>query len=252
MRNQRLIIVIILSLLFNTSIAQNKYKSYKDIKKIPNGINIIHDNDKTTAIVGIHGFYPVYWVKIHHEWVQPFNWLINQDIKTFFYKYNWNECPSKVSKDFSIELKKLIAENPNVNNWQIVGHSMGGSVVMFTNQSFLYDKNITFHTVATPVNYEREKTPFFIKAYESIFNKNCSENINSLDNEFDNGFTNKHIQWRNLQEFDSQFKKYDFDPYDREIKNSIVFQLPDSINGERVGHTSSLYFSILEIVDSKN
>jgi hypothetical protein len=57
------------------------------------------------------------------------------------------------------------------------------------------------------------------------------------------------VQWRNLKEFDSQFKNYDFDPYDGEIKNSIVFQFPDSLNGERVGHTSSLHFSILEIIN---
>ena len=44
MRNQRLIIVIILSLFLSTSIAQDKFKSYKDVKKIPNGMNIIHEN----------------------------------------------------------------------------------------------------------------------------------------------------------------------------------------------------------------
>ena len=249
MRNQRLIIVIILSLFFSVSTAQDKFKSYKDVKKIPDGMNLIHDNNQTRAIVGVHGFYPIYWIEIHHEWVQPFNWLINQDIKTFFYKYDWNECPSKVAKEFSNELEALIEKYPEVDDWQIVGHSMGGSVVMFTNQSFEYNSKITFNTVATPVHYEREKTPFFIKMYESIFNKQCSENINSLDNEFDNGFTNKHVQWRNLKEFDSQFKKYDFDPYDRDVKNSIVFQFPDSLDGERVGHTSSLYFSILEIAN---
>ena len=99
------------------------------------------------------------------------------------------------------------------------------------------------------MSVKKKNALFFIRMYESIFNKQCSENINSLDNEFDNGFTNKHVQWRNLKEFDSQFKKYDFDPYDRDVKNSIVFQFPDSLDGERVGHTSSLYFSILEIAN---
>ena len=249
MRNQRLIIVIILSLFLSTSIAQDKFKSYKDVKKIPNGMNIIHENNRTKALVVIHGFYPVYWVQIHHEWVQPFNFLIKEDMKTFFYKYDWNDCPSKVAQEFSVELQNLIEEYPDVDDWQIVGHSMGGSVVMFTNQSFLYNEKITFNTVATPVYYEREKVPFFVRAYESIFNKRCSENINSLDNEFENGFTNKHVQWRNIKEFDSQFKKYDFDPYDNTIKDSIVFQFPDSLDGERVGHTSSLYFSVLEIIN---
>ena len=198
MRNQRLIIVIILSLFLSTSIAQDKFKSYKDVKKIPNGMNIIHENNRTKALVGIHGFYPVYWVQIHNEWVQPFNFLIKEDMKTFFYKYDWNDCPSKVAQEFSVEFQNLIEEYPDVDDWQIVGHSMGGSVVMFTNQSFLYNEKITFNTVATPVYYEREKVPFFVRAYESIFNKRCSENINSLDSEFDNGFTNKHFQLRKV------------------------------------------------------
>jgi hypothetical protein len=249
MRNQRLIILIISSLFFSAFTAQDKFDSYKDLKKIPNGMNIIHENDRTKAIVGVHGFYPVYWVKIHHEWVQPFNFLIKEDISTFFYKYDWNDCPGKVAQEFSVELQNLISQYPKVDDWQIVGHSMGGSVVMFTNQSFAYNDKITFNTVATPVYYEREKVPFFVRAYESIFNKRCSETINSLHSEFENGFTNKHVQWRNLKEFDSQFKKYDFDPYDNTIKDSIVFQFPDSLDGERVGHTSSLYFSILEIVN---
>ena len=50
MRNQRLIIVIILSLFFGISTAQDKFESYKDIKKIPDGMNLIYDNDQTRAI----------------------------------------------------------------------------------------------------------------------------------------------------------------------------------------------------------
>ena len=165
MRNQRLIILIILSLFFSTSTAQDKFDSYKDLKKIPNGMNIIHENDRTKAIVGVHGFYPIYWVQIHHEWVQPFNFLIKEDISTFFYKYDWNDCPSKVSQEFSVELQNLITQHPEVDDWQVIGHSMGGSVVMFTNQSFAYNDKITFNTVATPVYYEREKVPFFVRAY---------------------------------------------------------------------------------------
>ena len=247
MRNQRLITLFVI-LFLSISIGQELFNSHMDLEKIPKGMNIIHDNNKNQAIVGIHGFYHVYWIEIHHEWVQPFNFLINKDIKTFFYKYDWNECPSKVAEEFSIELNKLIESYPEIDDWQVVGHSMGGSVVMFTNKLFPYNKKITFNTVATPVYYDREKTPLLMRVYESIFKKRCSETMESLDNEFDNGFTNKHVQWRNVQEFDSQLKKYNFDPYNRNIKNSVVFQFPDSLNGERVGHTSSLYFSILEII----
>ena len=170
MRNQRLITLFVI-LFLSISNAQEQFESYKDIEKIPNGMNIIHDNARTQAIVGIHGFYPIYWIEIHHEWVQPFNFLINKDIRTFFYKYDWNECPSKVAEEFSIELKQLIEKHPEIDDWQIVGHSMGGSVVMFVNKLFPYNEKITFNTVATPVYYEREKTPLLMRIYESIFKK---------------------------------------------------------------------------------
>ncbi|MED5268925.1 MAG: hypothetical protein VYE63_01845, partial [Candidatus Neomarinimicrobiota bacterium] len=98
----------------SVSNAQDRFKSHKEIERIPDGINIIHDNNKTQAIIGIHGFYPAYWLTIHDEWVQPFNLLIEKDIKTFFYKYDWNECPSKVAEEFSIELNKLIESYPEI------------------------------------------------------------------------------------------------------------------------------------------
>ena len=79
MRNQRLITLFII-LFLSILTAQEQFESYKDIEKIPNGMNIINENGKTQAIVGIHGFYPVYWIEIHHEWVQPFNFLINKII----------------------------------------------------------------------------------------------------------------------------------------------------------------------------
>ena len=249
MINRTLTTILGFICLISISIGDDKYSSHKDLEKIPKGMNVIHDGNGKTAILAVHVFYPIYWNEIHHEWVKPFNYLIKKNINTFFYKYNWNDCPSSVSKDFVLKLEKLINQHPEISNWQIVGHSMGGSVVMFTNQAFPFNEKVTFNTVATPVKYVRDKTPFYVRLYESIFNKKCTENINSLNNEFKNGFKNKHVQWRNLKEYDSQFKNYNFDPYDRIIKDSIVFQFPDSLNGERVGHTSSLYFSILEIIN---
>ena len=47
-------------------------------------MNIIHVGNSKTAIVAVHGFYPFYWVEIHHEWVQPFNYLVKKKIITFF------------------------------------------------------------------------------------------------------------------------------------------------------------------------
>ena len=101
------------------SFADDKYSSFRELKKIPSGMNIIHNGSSNTAIVAVHGFYPVYWIEIHHEWVQPFNYLVEKDINTFFYKYDWNECPSIASKGLEKELENLIERYPNIDNWQI-------------------------------------------------------------------------------------------------------------------------------------
>ena len=75
-----------------------------------------------------------------------------------------------------------------------------------------------------------------------------SDNLNSFDEVFSKGFKNKLVNGEILKNLTLSLRSMIFDPYDKKIKNSIVVQFPDS-NGERVGHTSSLYFVILEIVN---
>jgi hypothetical protein len=235
--------------LITFSFAGDKFSSFRELKKIPDGMSSIHESGNKLGIIAIHGFYPAYWIGIHHEWVKPFNYLIENDINTFFYKYDWNDCPSNVSMDFNKQLKDLIVNNPEIEKWQIVGHSMGGTVVLFSILNAELNEDITYNIVATALHMDINKVPMATRlSIEQRFKK-CPDNLNSFDDAFENGFKNKLVQWRNIKEFDSQFKKYDFDPYEKDIKNSMIIQFPDSLNGERVGHTSSLYFAILEIVN---
>ena len=108
MFNRTLTTILAFICLSSFSYGDDKYLSFKDLKKIPDGMNVVHNGEGNTAIVALHGFYPVYWIEIHHEWVQPFNYLVKKNINTFFYKYNWNECPSNVSRDFEKKLHLLI------------------------------------------------------------------------------------------------------------------------------------------------
>ena len=249
MFNRTLTTILGIICLLNFSFSNDKFSSYRELKKISNGMSVIHKSDSKMGIIAIHGFYPAYWVGIHHEWVQPFNYLVKNDINTFFYKYDWNDCPSAVAKDFNKKLNNLIFNNSEIEKWEIVGHSMGGTVVLFSIVNAELNENITYNIVATALHMEIDKVPMATRiSIEKRFKK-CPDNLNSFDDVFSEGFKNELIQWRNIKEFDSQFKKYDFDPYDKDIKNSKIVQFPDSLNGERVGHTSSLYFSILEIIN---
>ena len=249
MFNRTLTTILGIICLLTFSFSNDKFSSYRELKKISNGMSVIHKSDSKTGIIAIHGFYPAYWVGIHHEWVQPFNYLVENDINTFFYKYDWNDCPSSVAKDFNKQLNDLILNNSEIEKWEIIGHSMGGTVVLFSILDFEFNENITYNIVATALHMEIDKVPMATRiSIEKRFKK-CPDNLNSFDEVFSEGFKNELVQWRNIKEFDSQFKKYDFDPYDKDIKNSKIVQFPDSLNGERVGHTSSLYFSILEIIN---
>ena len=249
MFNRTLTTILGIICLLNFSFSNDKFSSYRELKKISNGMSVIHKSDSKMGIIAIHGFYPAYWVGIHHEWVQPFNYLVENDINTFFYKYDWNDCPSAVAKDFNKKLNDLIFNNSEIEKWEIVGHSMGGTVVLFSILNAELNADITYNIVATALHMEIDKVPMATRiSIEKRFKK-CPDNLNNFDDVFSEGFKNELIQWRNIKEFDSQFKKYDFDPYDKDIKNSKIVQFPDSLNGERVGHTSSLYFSILEIIN---
>ena len=90
MFNRTLTTILGIICLLTFSLSDDKFSSFRELKKISNGMSIIHASDSQVGIIAIHGFYPVYWIEIHHEWVQPFNFLINKDIKTFFYKFDWN------------------------------------------------------------------------------------------------------------------------------------------------------------------
>ena len=53
-------------------------------------------------------------------------------------------------------------------------------------------------------------------------------------------------------ESDKWSGELDFLEINKDIKSNLgnwSYEVTDSLNGERVGHTSSLYFSILEIID---
>lgn len=224
------------------------------IETLKNGIHQLVSNENSRAILLVHGYYPPGWKTIHHELVEPLNYLSQNNIRTFLFKYDWTRCPDEIGKELSENIEALLQQFPKIEKWEIVGHSMGGTSVLVANQNFRpVNKDITFHTVATAVNIVENKIPIwirFIRKFQGF--ERCDYNINSLNYEIENGFPSELIEWRNLQDYDSQYKLYPFDVYDKKIKNSVVYIFPDSINGERVGHTKSLYFSVLEIVRKFN
>ena len=79
MFNRTLTTIIGIICLLTFSLSDDKFSSFRELKKISIGMSIIHASDSQVGIIAIHGFYPAYWVGIHHEWVQPFNYLVENE-----------------------------------------------------------------------------------------------------------------------------------------------------------------------------
>ena len=56
MFNRTLTTILAFICLCSFSYGDDKYTSFKDLKKIPGGMNVVHYGAGNTAIVAVHGF----------------------------------------------------------------------------------------------------------------------------------------------------------------------------------------------------
>ena len=62
MFNRTLTTILGIICLLTFSLSEDKFSSFRELKKISNGMSIIHSSDSKVGIIAIHGFYPAYWV----------------------------------------------------------------------------------------------------------------------------------------------------------------------------------------------
>ncbi|MEE9572960.1 MAG: hypothetical protein V3W20_07930, partial [Candidatus Neomarinimicrobiota bacterium] len=53
-----------------------------------------------------------------------------------------------------------------------------------------------------------------------------------------------HHQWRTQKQQDGAFRDLDYDPQEINFDNSLIFLLPETINGQRLGHNWSVTWVI--------
>ena len=61
MFNRTLTTILAFICLSSFSYGDDKYLSFKDLKKISDGMYVVQCGEGSTAIVAVYGFYPVYW-----------------------------------------------------------------------------------------------------------------------------------------------------------------------------------------------
>ena len=190
----------------------NYLDSGKKLMNLDFGLHNLEQSSKNTEIlIGIHG-----GDSRGFEWIYPLQTLDNQDVQTYFFRWDTTKCPSEGAEILSSELKALLSKTrkPIV----LVGHSLGGVLVSQLVDSWNL-QNISIHAVAAPLNAEE-----FFKYCEYSVPTKVSAQVS---------FT----QWRTQKDLDNAFNSYPYDPQVIPIFAGMqVIDLPRTYRGKRLGH----------------
>ena len=186
-----------------------------------NGLHLIDAGQKQidTIFVAVHGFRSQ-----GYEWIYALKKMTATNNRTYFYRWDWSQCPNQASSTLYKQLRQLIISNPQIKHIKLFGHSYGGNVVTgISNKPNL--GSIEIHSIAgalMPIDRHRKKCPNFngFENYELLY---------------------PHFQWRTVKDQDGAFRNMPFDPQIVNIDGSTVVNLPPVFeNGQRLGHNWSL------------
>ena len=201
--------------------------SGKLLQKRSNGLHpiISEEAKKDTIFIAVHGY-----ESKGYEWVYALNKMISTGNQTYYYRWNWNNCPEASEKKLYDSIMSLLSEQRDITHINILGHSYGGTVVVgLADENF--PATVEIHAIAAPlISYSRLaiRCPSF-EGYDGSI------------------AYNKLFLWRTVKEQDGAFKEMQIDPQIIKIENSNVIELPSYFDdGRRLGHN----WSIAWVVDS--
>jgi len=193
--------------------------------------NIIADSAQfnDTIIIAVHGY-----ESEGYEWVSPLINLTEYYNNTYFYRYDWDICPDILGHNFADSLVALIQNESKFNKIIIFGHSYGGLVVTYLASNLDLKIPIEIHTIAAPLaGYLRIIDKCDLKYNEDNILEYPSWEINIT-----------HHQWRTQKHQDGTFRDLDYDPQDITFDNGKIILLPETMNGQRLGHNWSITWAM--------
>ena len=176
-----------------------------------------------TIFIAVHGFRSQ-----GYEWIYALKKMTATNNRTYFYRWDWTQCPNQASSNLYDELKELLISKPQIKHITLFGHSYGGNIV--TGISGMPNLgSIEIHSIAgalIPIKRLKKNCPYFVGFH----------NHKSLY---------PHFQWRTVKDQDGAFKNLPFDPQVIEIDGSQIIQLPsERPDGSRLGHNRSVTWAI--------
>ncbi|MDP7036891.1 MAG: alpha/beta hydrolase [Candidatus Marinimicrobia bacterium] len=205
-------------------------KSGEMIQGLPLGLNEIYfDSSKSdTVFVSVHGY-----DSRGYEWVYPLKSMAESGNRTFYYRWDWNQCPQRATDDLHDTLVALLNETVSIKHLIIFGHSYGGVITANLMETQL--GSVEIHSIAAPLSGHPK------------FKRKCSV----FPDFSDMVSRNSLIQWRTQHKQDGAFKNLEINPQVVSVSGSKVVQLPDRIDGRRLGHNWSITW-VIDMYLNKN
>ncbi len=195
---------------------------------LPLGLHALEEvsDENNRIVIGVHG-----WRSEGYEWVYPLLTMDSDRTTTYFFRWDFNECPIKSGRILLTEIQSALETHPNTETIVIVGHSLGGILLASVADEFTLAVKTEIHLVASPL--------------ASIESEACAEQALP-----ERSFASRDIfEWRTQHALDNAFNRLDEDPQNVEIPGSLVVRLPDTYNGRRLGHNWSISWVAEKLVD---
>lgn len=180
-----------------------------------------------TAIIAVHGYRSE-----GSEWVEPLTKLAAWGDELYFYRWDWNQCPTPAAQQLDAAIGALVTADPSIQHLVIVGHSYGGLVTGILGQKEPLPRPAQLQLIAAPLagHPQLEK----LCKGDGMGSSGPAEGV-------------RWHQWRTVQASDGAFKDLDTDPQIVTLPELEVTQLPAEWEGGRLGHNRSIQWVVAEL-----
>ncbi len=196
------------------------FVSGKKLISQPSGLNRVQfqNHRSDTVFIAVHGY-----GSRGYEWIHPLRKMAASGWETYFYRWDWTECPQEAAQKLADAVLAVHKQKPAIRHFIIFGHSYGGVIVALLMEELPDSLSFDLHSVAAPLGGHprlESRCPDFPK-----FRDVSSEHL---------------IQWRTRKIQDGAYRDLPSDPQVIDLPQSEVIRLPDSVGFMRLGHNRSI------------
>jgi len=181
-------------------------------------------SNDSVLVMNVHGY-----ASRGYEWITGLKNLAEYYGSSYFFRYDWENCPELIAADLAAEIKR-IQKAGKYKKVVIFGHSYGGMVATFT-ASELGKMNADIHVIAAPLSG-------FPKLLDDCDQLTYDKGDKLIYPEWNPSI--RIIQHRTVHAQDGAFRELASDPQEIDLPFYKTFKLPPTMNGHRLGHNWSV------------